>query len=260
MKSMKYTKELLEEILQEGGAFILEEYEKYNQRMHIKFRCKCGKETEKRFEMLNKYRVPYCEECAQIIIKERSKETCMKKFGVPNAGLNKEIKEKIKESYIKRFGGHPKQTKEVQEKWKQTCLEKYGGHPNQNPTVHAKAEINSFQYKDYTLPSGKIIKYQGYEDAALDELLEYFDEDDIIIGRCNIPTIPYVCNEGINRIYFPDFFIQSMNTILEIKSDWTLKLKTCRLDEKANAVKKSGYEFEVWVYDGNKKNKRILKF
>ncbi len=51
-----------------------------------------------------------------------------------------------------------------------------------------------------------------------------------------------------------------LDTILEIKSEWTLTLKTCRLDEKAKAVKKAGYNYEVWVYDANKKNKRSLTF
>lgn len=257
---MKYTKELLAEILQEGGAVVLEEYEKYNQRMHIKFRCKCGKEDEKKFEMLNVYRSPYCDECSRKINIERRNHTWMTKYSVSNISNHQETKEKIQKSYIEKYGDHPKRTKEVQEKWKKTCLDKYGGHPNQNPDIQAKAEINAFQYKEYTLPSGKVVKIQGYEDAALNELLDNFDEEDIILGKGNVPRIPYMCNEGVNRIYFPDFFIESMNTILEIKSDWTLKLKTCRLDEKAKAVKQKGYEFEVWVYDANKKNKRILKF
>lgn len=60
---MKYTNEVLEEILTEGEATVLEVYAKYNQRMRVRFRCSCGVETSKRFEMLNLYRLPYCEEC-----------------------------------------------------------------------------------------------------------------------------------------------------------------------------------------------------
>ena len=36
---MKYTRELLEDILAEGGASIPAEYPKYNQRMKITFTC-----------------------------------------------------------------------------------------------------------------------------------------------------------------------------------------------------------------------------
>ena len=95
---------------------------------------------------------------------------------------------------------------------------------------------------------------------ALNELLLQFSEDEIAVGRANVPNVKYVCNEGVNRIYFPDFYIKPLNTILEIKSDWTLQLATCRLEEKANAVVKAGYNFEVWVYNGNAQNKLVQTF
>jgi len=95
---------------------------------------------------------------------------------------------------------------------------------------------------------------------ALNELLLQFSEDEIAVGRANVPNVKYVCSEGVNRTYFPDFYIKPLNTILEIKSDWTLRLATCRLEEKANAVVKAGYNFEVWVYNGNAQNKLVQTF
>ena len=56
---MRYTKELLEEILKEGNATLVGEYKKFNQRMYVKYICSCGTPSEKRFEMLNLYRYPY---------------------------------------------------------------------------------------------------------------------------------------------------------------------------------------------------------
>ena len=61
---MRYTKELLEEILKEGNATLVGEYKKFNQRMYVKYICSCGTPSEKRFEMLNLYRYPYCESCS----------------------------------------------------------------------------------------------------------------------------------------------------------------------------------------------------
>ena len=110
------------------------------------------------------------------------------------------------------------------------------------------------------MPSGKLVKIQGYEDKALDELLEHFTEEEITVGRGNVPSIAYISKEGKKRIYFPDFFIEPMNTILEIKSEWTLQLSTCRLEEKAKAVIDKGYSFEVWVYDNKKEKKEVLTF
>ena len=257
---MKYTKDLLETILQEGGATLLQEYPRYNQRLVVAFRCKCGTETTKRFEMLNLHRCPYCEQCSKKIVSERYKTTCIKRFGVTNASKSKEILQKINETYLQKYGDHPKRTKEVHEKWVATCLEKYGGHPNQNPEVQAKAEHTSFQHRDYTMPSGKTVKVQGYEDKALDELLEHFVEEEISVGRGSVPRIHYQCAEGKKRVYFPDFYIEPTNTILEIKSEWTIQLQTCRLQEKANAVIAKGYRYEVWVYDAKKANKQVLTF
>ena len=50
--------------MEEGGAVILGEYKKYNQRLKVRFRCYCGVETSKRFEMLHMYEYPYCNKCA----------------------------------------------------------------------------------------------------------------------------------------------------------------------------------------------------
>ena len=258
---MKYSQELLEEILQEGGAKVLEEYDKYNQRMYIKFLCSCGEVTEKKFEMLNVYKLPYCKKCSVKIIEKRKKETCMEKYGVINVGLVPEIKEKIKEAYLVHYGEHPKKNKEVQEKWKQTCLEKYGGHPNQNREVQIKAEKNSYKFKTYTFPSGKTVKYQGFEDKALDELIKVYEENDIIVGRGEVPIIPFYTKENekiVKRKYFPDIYLKSQNKIIEVKSEWTIKLNRSFICEKGRGVIDSAYDFEVWLYNSTCKSCKKL--
>lgn len=248
---MAYSKELLQEILEEGQATVLEEYDQYTQRLRVKFRCKCGEETSKNFEMLKLYRLPYCVKCSLQIKEEHKVKTCMEKYGVKNTAMLEDVKEKIQKTYEKKFGDHPKRLKEVQEKWKQTCLEKYGGHPNQNRDVQIKAEKNCYKFKEFTFPSGKKVKYQGYEDLAIEELLKKYSENDICIGRGEVPIIKY---ESYNktRVYFPDIFLKTSNTIIEVKSEWTLTLKTARLTDKAIAVKALGYNFEVWVYSSKK--------
>ncbi len=249
--AMKYTRELLEDILAEGGASIHVEYPKYNQRMKITFTCSCGVATTKRFEMLQLYRLPYCEECSLKIKEAHKKETNLNKYGVTNTGSLKEVKDKIQATFNQRFGGHPKKTKEVQDKWKATCLEKYGGHPNQNIDVQIKSEANSYHYKDYIMPSGSIVKYQGYENIALDELVQLYEEEEICIGRSNIPSINYYVADT-KHVYFPDFFIKHENKIIEVKSEWTIQLRRGNVEEKALATKKAGYKYEIWVYNDKK--------
>ena len=256
---MKFTKVLLEEIISEGGAIILEDYPRYNQRLKVKFRCSCGSETMKRFEMLNLYRLPYCDKCSLVIKEKRKQDTNMQKYGFINTGSVKEIKDKIHNTFQEKYGGHPKLTDKVQEKWKATCLEKYGGHPNQNKEVQIKSEANSYHYKTYMMPSGNLVKYQGYEDIALDELVQLYEEEDLGIGRSNIPTIEYYVNET-KHVYFPDFFIKSENKIIEVKSQWTIQLKRGNIEEKAVATVKAGYKYEIWVYSDKKVKVEIKKY
>lgn len=247
---MKYTKEALETIVAEGGGTILDTYDRYNQRMRVRFRCSCGAETSKRFEMLNLYRLPYCDPCSKKKMVEKIKKSCMDKFGVENAGQSEEIKKKIVNTFEVKYGMHPKKTKEVQDKWTATCLEKFGGHPNQNKEVQIKSEANSYHYKTYIMPSGNLVKYQGYEDKALDELVQLYEED-ICIGRANIPSVDYKVGDK-KHVYFPDFYIKSLNKIIEVKSEWTIQLKRGNVEEKALATIKAGYKYEIWVYSDKK--------
>ena len=248
---MKFSKELLQEILEEGNATVLEDYARYNQRLVVKFQCVCGEVAEKRFEMLNMYRLPYCKECSLKKSVERSEKTCMEKYGVRNAAMLAEVREKIDKAYEERYGCHPKRTKEVHEKWINTMKERFGGHHNQNREVQIKAEQNSYKFKEFTMPSGKIIKYQGYENLAIIELLKLYDEKDIYIGRADVPIIKYKSDEK-ERVYFPDIYVKSINKIIEVKSEWTIKLQSARIDDRAKSVKEDGYAFEVWVYNDKK--------
>lgn len=237
--------------MKEGGGEVLEDYPRYNQRLLVKFRCVCGEVAQKKFEMLQNYRLPYCEKCSLKKKEEHKVATCLKKYGVTNTGALPEVQEKIQQTYMDKYGGHPKKTNEVQEKWKQTCLEKYGGHHNQNREVQIKAEKNSYKFKEFKLPSGRIVKYQGYENLAIIELLKTYEENDIMVGRGEVPMIKYQADEK-ERVYFPDIYVKSINKIIEVKSEWTIKLPSARIDERAVAVRASGYNYEVWIYSDKK--------
>ena len=250
-KVSPYTFELLDSILKTGNATLCETYTKFNQRMQISYLCKCGVKASKRFEMLRVHRMPYCKECSYKEHENRKEISCLKKYNVVNVFCIKENKEKMNETWLQKYGGHPKRNKEVQDKWKETCLLKYGGHPNQNVDVQAKSEASSYAYKEYIMPSGNTVKYQGYENLALDELVKIYPENDISVGRANVPTICYHIND-IKHIYFPDFFIKSENKIIEIKSEWTLQLKKGNVEEKAHATVNAGYNYEIWVYNDKK--------
>jgi len=206
-------------------------------------------------------------------VREKSKESCKEKYGVEHNSQSKEVREKRKETSIRNWGveyamqseeirekskatckekygvEHNSQSEEVKEKFKKTCLEKYGvENPMQNPEVADKSSKASYSRKDYLLPSGNIVKVQGYEPFALDELVKVLQEDDIKTGSENVPEIWYD-RDGQYKRHFVDIFIPSQNKCIEVKSTWTFKKKRDNVLLKQKAGKALGLNYEIWVYN-----------
>ena len=229
--------------------------------------------------MVDKYGVEYAAQNETCM--NKMKATTLKKYGVENANQSQEIKEKIKKSNLEKYGFeyglqseevkekrrdtnlekygfvNPLQREEIKEKSKNTCLKKYNvEYPCQCPEIYEKQNKNSYYLKDYILPSGNTIKIQGYEHFALDELCkkENSNENDIITGCKNVPTIWYNDNDNKKHRHFVDIFIPSKNKCIEVKSTWTFKKQKEIVFLKQTAAKELGFLYEIWVYD-NKGNK-----
>jgi hypothetical protein len=95
-----------------------------------------------------KYSTTCSKECKKIIVKNKVKETNLKKFGFEYASQSQEAKDKYKQTCLKHYGvEYPLQSKEIQEKYKQTCLERYGvENPLQTKEVREKALISLLNY------------------------------------------------------------------------------------------------------------------
>ena len=106
--------------------------------------------------------------------------------------------------------------------------------------------------KQYILPSGKIIDYQGYENFALIELLfiEKICEDEIITSRKLVPEIWYNDKNGKRRRHYVDFYIKSQNRCIEVKSTWTNQDKNS-VFEKQKSAKDLGFIYDIWIFDKN---------
>jgi len=168
------------------------------------------------------------------------------------------IRERTKQTNLINNGvEYPMQSKKVQEKSKLTCLNKYSvEHPAQNSEIAEKSSKNAYKIKDYILPSGKIIKIQGYENYALDELLQNgILEENIITGCSNVPEIWYHDEDNKEHRHFVDIFIPNQNRCIEVKSTWTAEKKKDCIYLKQKAGKTLGYNYEIWVYNG--KGKKI---
>ena len=149
------------------------------------------------------------------------------------------------------------QVPEIQRKIKNTCLERYGTeYPMQSDILFEKYKVAGYKLKDYTLPSGIIIKVQGYEPLALNEIFKLYSENDVVIGRKNIPKINYEL-DGKSRKYFPDIYIKSINLIVEVKSTYYFKKKKEETLVKHETSKLNGFNHEIWIF--NEKEQLIEK-
>lgn len=277
---LRYSLTFLEKLLKDDSAVLYDEINELEliRESPIKFICKCGEPSNKSFILIKKYGA-FCKLCQDINEKKKMIETNMKNRGVPypfcdptvidkikstNFGKygteyptqNEKIKQKTKNTCQKKLGvNYPQQSKIVREKSISTSIKKYAvKHPMQNAEIAEKASKSSYKLKDYTFPSGKVIKCQGYEPFALDILIKEhkIDEDDIITSRKEVPEIWYKDSDDKDHRYYGDTFIKSLNKFIEVKSTWTYKKNKEKVELTKNAVKEKGFLYECWVFDAKR--------
>lgn len=229
--------------------------------------------TEKRKTTnLEKYGIDFTQKLNQT--KEKVKQSCLQKFGVENPSQSKKCKEKRKQTHIEKFGvENAFQSEIIKEKIKKTNLKKFGvENPSQSPlimdkkiTTHLmnfgvsfpaqhletfeKQQKNKYKRKDTSLPSGKTVILQGNEPyTLLNDLLLKYSENEIIIGSKNMPEIWYYQDNKKHR-YFPDFFIPKENKIIEVKSEYTMKIHLEKNLLKKKRCIEMGFDFEFRIYD-----------
>jgi len=239
------------------------EYASQNQEIKNKKKITClknyGVDHQSKSEIIKNKKIDTCKinnNCnypmQNLVIKQKSKETCLKNWGVENPSQNKEIKNKKKETSFKNWGvEHTLQNKLIKQKGVETSLQKYGvKNPIQNSMIAERA-LNGFYVKEYIFPSGNIIKCQGYENYALDDLIqnENINEELILTSRIDVPNIWYNDINGKKHKHYVDIFIPSQNLCIEVKSEWTIKLTTSNVFLKQQAAKEQGYKYEIWVYN-----------
>ena len=59
-------------------------------------------------------------------IKQKARQTCLERYGVENSTQSEEIKQKIRSTIIERYGGVGNASPEILEKYKKSNIEKYG--------------------------------------------------------------------------------------------------------------------------------------
>lgn len=135
-------------------------------------------------------------------------------------------------------------------KCEKTCIEKYGvRNVSFIPEIQKKIVQNSKKHKKYFFPSGRMEYIQGYENFAIDLLLDSKIEENDIICVGEIPTFLYKDENMKDKMYFPDLMIRSSKTIIEVKSDWTYLKEVDKNYRKFSAVLENGsYNFRLLIF------------
>lgn len=193
-----------------------------------------------------------------LLVKEKIKKTNIEKYGVPYPMMNKEIKDKANKRVMDVYNvDNVSQVPSIRDKMKENSLHRYGTlYPMQNSIISERSQNNMKKFKEYIMPSGKILKVQGFEPFALNNLLKTYNENDIYTNRTDMPEIWYYMNSSYKR-YFPDIYIPKDNLIIEVKSIWTYDFFREEVKEKRKATQYLGFNYELRIYD---KNGGILNF
>jgi protein-arginine kinase activator protein McsA len=176
---------------------------------------------------------------------QKIEEKNLLKYGFKSATKNNEVKNKIKQTNILRYGGNtPMSSPIIKRKVKETLFKNYGV---ESP--------NFLQYKEYIMPSGKIIKYQGYENKAFVLLLDKYNEDYFTPVKKEIfketGKIIYTNKDGKISTYYPDILVKAEKKIIEVKSWFTFKINKENNMLKRQACIDLGFSFEFWVFKDN---------
>jgi len=216
--------------------------------------------------------------------KEKSINTLMKKYGVDSPLKNEKIKKKVENTCLERYQSKSPLSSKIiidkisktknekyndknynnRNKYKETCLEKYGfENPMQNDTIKKKLSNIIFEKDGVYSPAQNIdvyqkmmknglhiykfkdtdIYYQG--EYELDFLNKYFEHIEIKRGS----SIKYFFNNK-ECIYFPDFYNEKLNLIIEIKSSYWYDKHKDKNIAKQLACKEQGYNF-IFIIDKN---------
>ncbi|MEN6623691.1 MAG: hypothetical protein ABFD50_19355 [Smithella sp.] len=223
--------------------------------------CPAVKEKKKQ-ACITRYGVENISQAAEVLAKKKA--TWMENYGVDNPSKAKVNQDKIKDAWpeterkrkvtmLQKFGVDSYcKTEEFQIRRKATWMERYGvDNPTKNIDVahsvmlsNAKSE---YKTKSMTLPSGKEIRYQGFENIAINDLLKSgVAEDEIITGPGNVPHIEYEF-EGKTLRYYPDIYIPTLNLLIEVKSKYTWNKYRLKNLAKRQACIDAGFKFNVFV-------------
>lgn len=158
---------------------------------------------------------------------EKRRDTCMKKYGVPNTSLVLSIARQRVETN------------------KRTNLEKYGvEHLMQLPAYAEKHKRRSYRTKTfYSEKNSQVLRCQGAEPTVLKQLERNPSVARFTTDLRTMPRIEYEWKG--NRRYFPDIVLKTTagrKALVEVKVPYTLKADLARNKAKIQGTLAAGYD------------------
>ena len=155
-------------------------------------------------------------------IKEKIVNSNIEKYGVKTTLLVPEVQEKIKQTLIDRYDvDHPNKNKELRQKGMDTCLEKYG-HVIYAHSIEGRTQVRKTLKERYNVASIAQLKYSQEVRDLLQDTKRFHDEyySIGITGICEkYPELNYnmcrakLLREGINDVITytkPEHFIKDI--------------------------------------------------
>jgi hypothetical protein len=222
--------------------------------------------------------------------KEKTKITNLERYGVEDSRSSKFVKDKRKKTNLERYGNECyNRTEECKLKIKETSIRKYGlDSPNKSPLVKDKkvqAMLKKYGYISNSLTeeckkklrNTNIERYgveypMQVEEFALKQQknahkIEYFNYDLYYQGSYEKDFLRHIDNLGLlflvsrgkmikynfedkTKMHFPDFFIESLNLIVEIKSSYYYNKFIEKNKAKMSACVDMGYNY-IFIINKN---------
>lgn len=179
---------------------------------------------------------------SNLVISKRD-ENNLVKYGYTAYTKTNEYKYRVRDTNLLKYGKEwYMSSDDFKEKSKITNNKRYGvDYVMQNELIFQKQQKSGFSAKSY---NG--LHYRGSYEL---DFIKFCEISNIIIE--NGPSIKFIFNDK-SKIYFPDFYIPSLNLICEIKSDYYYS-KDFELNlAKKEATLSQGYNF-LFIIDKNYK-------
>jgi len=143
---------------------------------------------------------------------EKIKRNNRKKYGVDFYTETHEFKNKVKDTFLEKYGGHPTKLKETQDKKRKTNKEKYGFvHVLDNPEIKEKARItNNLKYGGNSSMCSEEVKNKSKETNRKNHGTDWYVQSDDFKNKFKESMLSKYGVEQV--IHYTPSFEKSLNT------------------------------------------------